>query len=79
MGQRRDGAEGRMGKDDRSPEGAIRLQALRLCTLIADHCPKNGRTESAIGSVRAGVRIALEELSYAQHAGAEASPRGHGA
>ena len=64
---------------ERSPEGAIKLKALQLCTLIADHCPRNGRIESALSSIRAGVRIALEEREFAQHGGAEAAPKGRGA
>lgn len=44
----------------------IRLKTLGLCQLIADACPKNARLEQALGSIRAGARIALEEITYLQ-------------
>jgi len=42
--------------------GSIKLKTLGLCQLIVDSCPKNRRTESALGSIRAGAALAIEEI-----------------
>ena len=44
----------------------VRSETLRLCTIITEVCPKGRRLESALASIRAGVRLALEELAQKQ-------------
>lgn len=51
---------------ERDAIGEIKFQTLKLCQLIADSAPRTGRTESALGSIRGGVRLALEELEAYQ-------------
>lgn len=40
----------------------LKREGLRLCQIVSDMIPASRRRESALGSIRAGIGLALEEV-----------------